>query len=286
MKRITALPLMIMFLLAGCYPSRTGNSSKSSFNQNKVIAHRGAWKNTSTPQNSMASLEHAFRLGCEGTEFDIRMTADDILVLNHDPHYQGLEVEKSTYEQLKAIPLKNGEAIPLLEDILRRGMQQQTTKLVAEIKPSPAGKERSLLMANKVVDLVQQLKADPWMVYISFDYDILLEIKKRIPDAPVQYLNGNVDPLKLKADGMDADYNQSVFQKDTTWIRRAHAAGIIVNAWTVNDSTVMETFLRQGMDLITTDEPEMLLRRVKALNARQSENNSVLIQPVINPLAQ
>ena len=108
------------------------------------------------------------------------------------------------------------------------------------------------------------------MVYISFDYDILLEIKKRIPNAPVQYLNGNVDPLKLKADGMDADYNQSVFQKDTTWIRRAHAAGIIVNAWTVNDSTMMDTFLRQGIDLITTDEPEMLFRRVNAFNARQS----------------
>ena len=62
------------------------------FNQHKniVVAHRGAWKNLQLPENSIASLRQAIKLNCTGSEFDVHMTADDSLVINHDPQHHNI----------------------------------------------------------------------------------------------------------------------------------------------------------------------------------------------------
>lgn len=229
---------------------------------NKVIAHRGAFKNTGVPENSIASLKAAINLGCAGSEFDIHMTVDSILVISHDHTWRGLDIETSTYKMLLEKTLSNGEKIPTLENYLKAGLGQTSTKLIAEIKPSKVSKERSLALAEKVVALVKQLNASPIVAYISFDYDILKKVKQLDPNAPLQYLNGDKTPAELKADGFDADYHFSVFQRDRGWIKKAKALGIVVNAWTVNDPATMDSLLAEGIDLITTNEPELLLKKL------------------------
>ena len=47
-----------------------------------VIGHRGAAG--CAPENTLAGLRRACRLGCRWVEFDVRLTADDELVLLHD----------------------------------------------------------------------------------------------------------------------------------------------------------------------------------------------------------
>ena len=98
-----------------------------SFLNNKVIAHRGAWKNTGVPQNSIASLKNAIKLGCTGSEFDVRMTQDEVLVICHDPQHEGLDIEKTTYADLLKKPLKNGELIPTFQQYLKAGKKQKRT---------------------------------------------------------------------------------------------------------------------------------------------------------------
>lgn len=233
---------------------------KNEFLQNKVIAHRGAWKNTNAPQNSIASLQAAIKLGVAGSEFDIHLTADDVLVINHDPAFEGMTIEKTNYTDLQKHSLKNGEPIPTLENYLKTGMLQQKTKLIAELKPSIISKERSLKLAEKVVALVDKLQAQAWVVYISFSYDILKKIVELEPSAQTQYLNGGATSEQLKADGITgADYHFSVYQRDEQWITNAHQNGRVVNGWTINDPLMMEYFLVRNIDLITTDEPEKLL---------------------------
>jgi len=38
--------------------------------------------------------------------------------------------------------------------------------------------------------------------------------------------------------------------------------GVKTNAWTVNDEKIMDDFLAQGIDFITTNEPELLLKKI------------------------
>lgn len=236
---------------------------RDDFNKNRVIAHRGAWKNTGAPENSISALQHAVRLGCRGTEFDVHMTLDSNLIVNHDPSFKGKFIASSTFFELKQLKLSNGEYMPGLGEYLEEGMKQNSTKLVLEIKPT-ISKERAIQSAQKVYELVKKMKAQAWVDYISFDYNICLELLRLDPYARVAYLNGDKAPGLLAADNLwGLDYNQSVFQKNPGWIQEAKAMGLTINAWTVNDPKLLQWFLDQKLDFITTNEPELLLKMVQ-----------------------
>jgi len=253
--------IITLLVINSLYMTRIDAQATDAFANNQVIAHRGAWKANNLPQNSIASLKQAVALGCAGSEFDVHLTADDSLVINHDPEFSGKKIETSTYTDLAATKLSNGETIPTLQQYLEAGLQQHTTKLILEIKPATE-KQHAIKATEKVVALVRQLKAQDWIIYISFDYDVVKKIKELEPHAQAQYLNGDKSPEELKRDGIDgADYHFSVFQKHPEWIRSAKDNGIVLNAWTVNDVPVMTWLLEQHFDAITTNEPELLFKQ-------------------------
>jgi glycerophosphoryl diester phosphodiesterase len=235
---------------------------KDEFIRNSVIAHRGAWKNTGVTENSIAALQQAIRLGCQGSEFDVHMTVDSVLVINHDPTIQGQTIHTSTSAQLLALKLPSGENMPSLESFLKAGMTQNNTKLILEIKPT-INKERALQLTKKVVDVVKKLKAQAWIDYISFDYEICMELMRLDPHARVAYLNGDKSPEMLAADKLwGLDYNQSVYQKNPDWIAQAKQKGLTINVWTVNNPALLKSFIDQKIDFITTNEPELLLKMI------------------------
>ena len=145
------------------------------FADNMVVAHRGAWKANNLPENSIAALRHSIELKCTGSEFDVRMTSDDVLIVTHDKDYNALIIEENTYVTLSKQRLENGEILPTLREFILAGMtNNSTTGLVCEIKPSKT-KERGQLIAKKVMELIDELGADKYIhSFISFDYDILL----------------------------------------------------------------------------------------------------------------
>ena len=83
--------------------------------QTQVIAHRGFWKtNPTTAENSIAALKNAQNLKVYGSEFDVRMTKDGVLVINHDEHINGVEIATSDFRSLKKQKLSNGENLSTL----------------------------------------------------------------------------------------------------------------------------------------------------------------------------
>jgi len=235
---------------------------KDDFHKNRVIAHRGAWKNTGASENSISALQHAIRLACQGSEFDVHMTSDSGLIVNHDPSFKGKLIHSTSFAELKQLKLSNGENMPGLEEYIAEGMKQNSTKLILELKPT-INKERAIQSARKVYEMVRSMKAQAWIDYISFDYNICMELMRLDPYARVAYLNGDKSPELLAADKLwGLDYNQSVFQKNPGWIEQAKAKGLTINAWTVNDPKLLQWFLDQKIDFITTNEPELLLKMV------------------------
>jgi beta-glucanase (GH16 family)/glycerophosphoryl diester phosphodiesterase len=256
--------ISVLLAISACNSSRKTNISQMKFADNKVIAHRGAWKKAGLPQNSVAALKGAIAFGCAGSETDVHMTEDSALVINHDPHYAGLPVQNSTLEALQKTKLANGETLPLLHDFLKVIQSQKHTRLILEIKPSEKGREWANATVQKVVDLVHQMHAQPWIVYISFDYEMLKEILRLEPTANTQYLNGDKTPEQLKQDGIKgADYHYSVFQKHPEWIQSAKENNIELNAWTVNEEKIMNWLLANDFDFITTNEPELSFQEIE-----------------------
>lgn len=230
----------------------------------KVIAHRGAWKVEGLPQNSIASLHRAIELGCAGTEFDVHLTKDDVLVVNHDKDFYGIDIATATYDELLAKKHPNGEAIPTAEAYLREGMKQKKTKLIFELKTSGLGKERTLHSADLSVELVKRLGAEAMVEYIAFDYDACKRIIALDPKAKVYYLNGDITPAQAKKDGLTGlDYHYNVYKENPTWIKEAHDLGLAINAWTVNTEDEMHALLSQQVEFITTDQPALLLDAIK-----------------------
>ncbi len=229
-------------------------------NKNKVIAHRGAWKNTGATENSIAALEHAIKLKCYGSEFDVHMSADSVLFVNHDHTIKGIDIEKTNAKELSEVKLGNGENLPTLEAYLKAGANQKKTRLILEIKTSRLGKDRSLALATKCVEMVKKLKVEKITDYIAFDFDVCKKVKELAPKAHVEYLNGDKNPAEILAAGLDGiDYHYSIYKKNETYIKEIHDKGLKTNVWTVNSKEDMKFFLDNNVDYITTNEPEALL---------------------------
>lgn len=255
----------VLLIFSACVTIKPTIVNKISFAENSVVAHRGAWKKNGFPKNSIASLKQAITLKCTASEFDVRMTADEVLIVTHDPSYNNLKIEKTNYSDLAALKLSNGEKLPTLKEYLLAGSENNnSTRLFCEIKPSAISKERGIIIATKVVQLVRELKLQHLVSYISFDIDILKKIIVLEPTSSTQYLEGNKSPEYLKINNISgADYYYSDYKKNPEWIEIAKKNGISLNAWTVNDTLDFEWLLANNFDFITTDEPELLFEKTK-----------------------
>jgi len=230
-----------------------------------ICAHRGFWKCPDAPnhENSLTSLRMAQEYGFWGSEFDVHVSADDIVVVHHnDSTLSGLDIHTSTYEQLAATALPNGEVIPTIDMYLEQG-EKSDCMLVCEFKEEGI-RER----ADKMIDVtVDALKAhglfDPARVmFISFDLEVCKRIAAEYPEFTNQYLEGDLSPKEVKDLGINGiDYDYAVFYEHPEWIAQAHELGMSVNSWTVNTREDMEYLIGLGIDCITTNEP-LLLREI------------------------
>lgn len=261
-SRILSLRNLGITVLLSLFSLLAVNCGKST--NNPVIAHRGAWKFQELPENSIASLKEAIKLGCYGAEFDVHLTKDGVPVVNHDKDFMGMDIESSTYEDLLTKQLSNGERIPTLKTYLETGLKQQNTKLILEIKSAPSSQKRTFSLTRKAVDLVHTLKGTSMVEYICFDFEVGQLVVELDPMAKVAYLNGDKTPMEVFIAGYTGiDYNYKVFKENPTWIKEALDLGLTVNAWTVNKEEDMRDLLLQNVDFITTNEPEKLLEIIR-----------------------
>ena len=70
----------------------------------RLLGHRGARALKSIPDNTIASFDQALADGCDGFEFDVRLTADGKPVVGHEPQINGIEIAESPVERLTALP--------------------------------------------------------------------------------------------------------------------------------------------------------------------------------------
>jgi len=233
--------------------------------QTQIIAHRGYWKTVNNAQNSITALTMAGSENFYGSELDIYITKDNVLIVNHDPEINGLSIETNLYAAFANTELKNREPLPTLETYLKAGKKFPNLKLILEIKPHKNTK-REAKAVKEVLKLVANAKLEDRVEYISFSQNICNEIKKQNPKALVSYLNGDLTPEQVKQNGWNGiDYHYTIFQKNPSWIERAHNLGLLTNTWTVNDTEIMDEMILSKIQYISTDEPlilkEKLLKR-------------------------
>ncbi|AQX05664.1 glycerophosphodiester phosphodiesterase [Elizabethkingia meningoseptica] len=225
--------------------------------QTQIIAHRGFWKTEGSAQNSIHALQGAQKLKVYGSEFDVRLTKDGVVVVNHDEDINKVNIAETPFKELRKQKLANGEVIPTLEEYLKQGKKDPALQMILEIKPlaSEASEKESV---EKSLALVKKNKLENQTQYISFSLFVCKELKRLNPKAKVQYLKGDLSPKEIKDLGIDGiDYHYSVFEKNPTWLKEAQDLKLITNAWTVDSPDIFQKLKAQGIDFVTTNVPDV-----------------------------
>lgn len=258
MTEMKILTIALIALAASCSSVHQAGGSEE---QVKICAHRGFWKceDAGHAQNSIASLREAQEHGFWGSEFDVHLTADSVVVVNHDASIDGMPIHKTAYQELLKATLKNGEHIPTLDEYLTQGEKSQCM-LVLELKPQDNRRAATYMSEAAVACLKKHNLFDPSRVmFISFDYEACKWVAANCPGFTNQYLEGNVEPEKVHEDGINGiDYHFIAFHKHPDWVERAHKLGMSVNVWTVDLKAEMKYLIGLGVDCITTNEPLVL----------------------------
>ena len=277
----------------------------------KIYGHRGA--RGVLPENTLESFKYLFENNIRAYETDILISKDNIPVITHDfkldPSYtkdvngnwiedENIKIIDLTYEEIlkydvgtlnklsrygrKFINQKSldNQKIPKLSDLLILSSNNDFDDLLInlEIKSTPI--EEGLTpspeeMVKIVIDEVGLSNLSDKIIYSSFDWRVLREIKERDPKIPRAHLTSGAKgkiydkspwldftplhsevelPKLIKALGGSAWHpNYKDVNKEIIEISRNE--GLPVNVWTVNKEQDMLRMIDYGVDGIMTDYP-------------------------------
>lgn len=253
------------FMLTGCSAGRKSASSQPAFPEIEqggkisIAAHRGFWKcdEAVNSQNSIASLRLAQENGFWGSECDIHLTSDGLIIVNHDHEIEGLTIATHTFDELSCHLLANGEKRPSFDEYLDQASKSPKTVLVVEFKtqPTPEAEEELIQKALKAIK-AHGLYTPSRVMFISFSHYVCQRLAVIAPEFVNQYLEGDIAPADLAKEGINGiDYKYTVLYEHPEWVKQAHDLGMSVNVWTVNKTKDMQYFIGLGVDAITTNEP-------------------------------
>ncbi|TAK36232.1 MAG: glycerophosphodiester phosphodiesterase, partial [Chloroflexota bacterium] len=231
----------------------------------QVVGHRGAMGHA--PENTMASFTQGLALGADAIELDVQLSRDGALVVIHDATVDrttsgtGLVKDLSLQElrQLDAGswfgPQFAGERIPTLGEVL--DWARGRTRLIVEIKNGPVYYPG---IAERVVACLREHNMLSDAMVISFDHPVVREVKDLEPAlrTGVLYVGRVADPVALAArSGADVLMPLAAYVTQDL-INLAHAAGLRVSTWTVDQPEEMRRLMTLGVDGIGTNYPDRL----------------------------
>ena len=235
----------------------------------KIVAHRGFHASEGAARNSLNALKAAQEAAFWGSECDLQLTKDGEILVIHGPKHPGkkgaeksVDIRNSNKEATQAILLESGEVVPTLEEYLQQLAKSKNTKLIIEVK-NQLTPQLETEIVQKTVDMVAKYGLQNEVEYIAFRPFVCWEIARLAPKGTqIAYLDGDYSPAYCKAMGCTGiDYKFSILKKKPQWIKQAHKLGMTVNIWTVNKEEDIRWCIKNGADMITTDNP-MLVRQL------------------------
>ncbi|MGX5211497.1 glycerophosphodiester phosphodiesterase family protein [Streptomyces violaceus] len=231
-----------------------------------VSAHRGGSERADAA--TWEAYKDALESGAEYAEFDIRRTADGVLVVYHDPRVgpTGPPLSRLTHTELSE---RAGYDVPVVDEV----MALIAGRLVAHLDLKEVGYEQ------EVVDRAVALLGTDGLVVTTLEDRSVAAVTRAFPGVrtalslgrdrrdlalarlPGTRLSELFPARRIRACGA---HGVAVHQRlaRTTVLREATRRGLFTMVWTVNDDTMMRAFLAHPrVDVLVTDRP----RRAVAL---------------------
>lgn len=207
-----------------------------------LLGHRGSRCGRSVPENTFAAFDLALEHGCDGFEFDVRLTRDTVAVVCHDAKFKQLSISRTDATHL--------QELPTLETVLER----YSTRAFLDIELKVSGMESQLLR------LLARRTPKKGFVVSSFLPRGLLELRRLGPTVPLALICQNRTQLRhwheLPVEFVVAQ--QTLVSRRL--IKEVHDAGKKLVVWTVNRQVVMRRFAEWGADGLITDRTDLLAK--------------------------
>ena len=218
----------------------------------QVIAHRGASK--AAQENTLSAFRLAQTMGAEWVELDARRAADGVVVVHHDAHLaDGRILAEVSSEELPPY-------IPNLAEALE-ACEAMSVNIEIKNLPNDPDYDEDHLVVYAVAGLVQAYLGPERALITSFNIDAVDRIRSVDPSIPCGWLLYEMtDPAsaigRAVAHEMTTIHPWDVLV-DINFVNRAHAAGLLVNVWTVDDPERMVELIEMGVDGICTNVPDV-----------------------------
>jgi glycerophosphoryl diester phosphodiesterase len=221
-----------------------------------VIAHRGSGPLGPERENTVAAFLASSRLGADGVELDVRRSADQQLVVHHDGALTGgpLICETHSSDLPSEIP-SFAEALDACTGLLVN-VEVKNVKVDADFDPTQwvARSCARLLLERGALGWV----ADEGVVVSSFSRSAIQAVKSVAPTLETAWIVGlnlsEIDVLTIAAaDGLEGihPYDPLV---DSRLVTAAHAAGLALRVWTVDDPERVAELGLFGADAVITND--------------------------------
>jgi len=226
-----------------------------------VFGHRGA--SAVAPENTLAAFARARDLGADGVELDVRRTADDVLVVHHDAGVDGFGViVDAPFARLRAARA----TIPTLAEALDacRGLLVN-----AEIKclPWEPDADTDGRVARATVDAI--VAAGTNAVISSFDLGAVDRVRSFGAGIETGWLTHGQEVAGAARTAAEHGHEwlnpdfRIALAAGAAGVAAAHAAGVRVSVWTVDDPDDARALAAAGVDTIITNAPDVIAEAIR-----------------------
>jgi glycerophosphoryl diester phosphodiesterase len=235
-----------------------------------VVAHRGA--SAAFPENTLPSFHGAIDAGADVVELDVRLTADGEAVILHDLDVAATTDGSGLVHTLRLADVKRLDAsggrgrrveVPTLREALE--LLSGRAGVDIEIKNLPGEPAFDSPREEAVLEAVRLLRETDFrgaVLITSFNWLSIEKVRELDPSIPTGLLTtAEVDPWAAidyaKGHGHTFLLPQAsaVLEAGEPFVGAAHASGILVGTWTVDDPHTIERLFEMGVDAIATNDP-------------------------------
>ena len=235
-----------------------------------IFAHRGA--SAHAPENTLAAFELALTQQADAIELDVKLSADEQVVVIHDPTVDRTTNGKGRVQDLALAELKKldcgsffsgnyaAEKIPTLEEVF----ESVGKRIFINIELTNYKTPRDNL-SEVVCMLVKKHKMQKRIIFSSFHASNLSKARSYLPDVPRGLLAmDGLQGVWARSFGFTFGKYDALHPnlKDITQqeINRVHRLKRRVHVWTVNKEQDMRRLFNWGVDGIFTDDPQLALK--------------------------
>ncbi len=219
-----------------------------------LVAHRGA--SFYEPENTLKSINLAFKMKCDYVEVDVRETKDGELVVIHDEKVdrttngRGL-VKQLTLKEIKRLDAGGGEEIPTLQEVLGLA-EKRRGKLIIELKEEG--------IEEKTVGMLRKQGFIEDAIIVSFYHPSVKKVKELELniETGVIFSCFPVKPVNLAIDAK-ANYLLPKYKYlRREMVKDAHENGLKVITWVVNNPYLAKKLIKDNIDGLATNIPDLL----------------------------